>query len=168
MTIQNSTPKDLKSISDLYNHARVYQRFKGAKVWPEFDESLIKNEIDNKQLWKIVIDDQVACVWSTAFNDPQIWLERNDDQALYIHRIATNPFFRGGNLVTKMVEWAKVYAIKNGKRFIRMDTVGKNEGLINYYQKCGFTFLGMLKLKHTDGLPAHYHDAEVGIFQIQL
>jgi hypothetical protein len=49
-----------------------------------------------------------------------------------------------------------------------MDTVGDNSGLINYYTKCGFEFLGLLKLKNTKGLPAHYDNATVSLFQIDL
>ena len=63
---------------------------------------------------------------------------------------------------------AKIYAIENQKQFIRMDTVGDNSGLINYYTKCGFEFLGLLKLKNTEGLPAHYDNATVSLFQIDL
>lgn len=68
----------------------------------------------------------------------------------------------------KIVEWAKIYAIDNQKQFVRMDTVGDNSGLINYYTKCGFEFLGLLKLKNTKGLPAHYENATVSLFEIDL
>ena len=64
------------------------------------------------------------------------------------------------------MEWSKKYADENEKRFIRMDTVGENKGLINYYQKCGFDYLGLLKLKNTANLPIHYHDATVCLFQM--
>lgn len=72
------------------------------------------------------------------------------------------------NLVQHIAEWSKQYAFNNGKKFVRMDTVGENPGLINYYIKCGFTFLGLSKLKNTDTLPAHYYDATVSLFQIEL
>ena len=49
-----------------------------------------------------------------------------------------------------------------------MDTVGDNPVLISYYTKCGFDFLGLSKLKNTEGLPAHYENATVSLFQIDL
>jgi len=49
-----------------------------------------------------------------------------------------------------------------------MDTVGDNPGLISYYEKCGFDFLGLLKLQNTKGLPAHYDNATVSLFQMTL
>jgi ribosomal protein S18 acetylase RimI-like enzyme len=105
---------------------------------------------------------------ATTFSDPQIWEERNNDSAVYIHRIATNPEFRGQNLVGHILEWAKKFALENKKRFIRMDTVGENPGLINYYTKFGFDFLGLSKLQNTGGLPAHYDNATVSLFQFEL
>jgi uncharacterized protein YfdQ (DUF2303 family) len=86
---------------------------------------------------------------------------------IYIHS-TTNPDFRGQNLVRSIVEWTKKHALDHKKNFIRMDTVGDNPGLISYYSKCGFDFLGLLKLQDTAGLPAHYQNATVSLFQIKL
>ncbi len=168
MTITNSTMEDLNEILRLYEIARNFQKTKNIVLWPVFDKELIETAIAEKRQWKIVIDKQVACVWATTFDDPQIWEERNSDPSIYIHRIATNPLFRGQNLVGEIAKWSKHHAKESAKKFIRMDTVGENKGLIDYYQKCGFEFLGLLKLKNTDGLPAHYDKATVSLFQITL
>lgn len=168
MKIENSNRDDIDVILNLYENARKYQKIKEAVLWPQFDINLIETEIKENRQWKIVIDGQIACVWVITFSDPEIWQERNGDSSIYIHRIATNPFFRGQNLVDKIVNWAKEYAEENSKDFIRMDTVGENQGLINYYQKCGFDFLGLSKLNNTKNLPAHYHNATVSLFQISL
>ncbi|TAG31331.1 MAG: GNAT family N-acetyltransferase [Sphingobacteriia bacterium] len=166
--IQNSNSNDIDEIFRLYKIATDFQKTRFTVHWPEFDSTLIETEIIEDRQWKIVADGKTACVWATTFNDPQIWEERNEDPSVYIHRIATNPDFRGQNLVGKIVEWVKIYAKENNKRFIRMDTVGDNQGLINYYTKCGFDFLGLLKLKNTEGLPAHYNNATVSLFQMTL
>ena len=166
MTITNSEVVDLSEILRLYKIAREFQKIKGAVIWPQFDNNLIESEIVESKQWKILIDNKIACIWATTFSDPEIWEEQNVDPAIYIHRIATNPIFRGKNLVQEIVKWSKKYAQENDKEFIRMDTVGENVGLINYYQKCGFDFLGLTKLKNTKNLPAHYHNATVSLFQM--
>ena len=169
MQIQNSTIQDIYTIFDLYEKARNFQRIKWIQnLWPEFEQSMIEAEIENNQQWKLVIDGQIACIWATTFSDPQIWEERNIDPAVYIHRIATNPNFRGQNLVQKIVDWAKIYAKAHQKQFIRLDTCGRNERLIQYYQSCGFEFLGIWKLKNPEGLPQHYIGAEVCFFEMNL
>ena len=85
-----------------------------------------------------------------------------------MHRIATNADYRGHNFVRIVAKWAKSYANENNKKYIRLDTVGNNEGLIKHYKTCGFDFLGLLQLKNTIGLPAHYENATVSLFQISL
>ena len=166
--IQNSNINDIEDIFRLYKLATDFQKTRFTVHWPEFDRTLIETEIAENRQWKIVTDDKIVCVWATTFNDPQIWEERNEDPAIYIHRIATNPDFRGQNLVGQIVEWVKIYVKEIQKQFVRMDTVGDNPGLINYYIKCGFDFLGLLKLKNTEGLPAHYDNATVSLFQITI
>lgn len=116
----------------------------------------------------MIIGNEIACVWATTFSDAEIWEERNNEPSIYIHRIATNPNFRGQNLVEEIINWARLFAKDNGKKFIRMDTVGDNKGLIGHYTKLGFDFLGLFKLKNTDGLPTHYENATVSLFQISL
>ena len=166
--IVNSQPEDLDEIFNLYRTATDFQKIKSAVPWPEFDRELVKNEINENRQWKILIGGSIACIWATCFTDPLIWEQRNSDPAVYIHRIATSPRFRGNNFVSAIAGWAKSYAGKNNKQFIRMDTVGNNEKLIEYYKRCGFDFLGFSKLKHFTGLPAHYHNAFVALFEIKL
>lgn len=167
--IQNSTTNDIDSIFELYDLATNYQKVKFPdNLWPQFDRQLIETEINENRQWKLLINGEIACVWATTFSDPKIWEERNIDPSVYIHRIATNPNFRGQNFVAKIVTWAKKYAKHNDKEFVRLDTCGDNQGLIKHYTKCGFEFLGMNKLKNSDGLPIHYVDAEVCFFEIKL
>jgi ribosomal protein S18 acetylase RimI-like enzyme len=169
ISIENSTNADIPEIFRLYRIASDYQRQKQTVVvWPEFAPELVATEIAENRQWKMLIDGQIACVWATTFSDEQIWEEKNNDAAVYIHRIATNPNFRGQNFVGKIVEWAKKYALKNNKDFVRLDTIGENTGLIKHYTNSGFDFLGMFELKDTTGLPDHYHNAPAALFQIEL
>jgi len=170
MQIQNSTPSDQATIFELYELATAVQRSKSPAVvvWPTFEQALVATEIAEGRQWKMVIDGQIACVWATTFSDPEIWEEKNVDPAVYIHRIATNPAFKGQKFVDNIVSWAREHAQANGKAYIRMDTCGNNQGLIKYYTARGFAFLGIHKLKSSKGLPAHYQDADVCFFEIKL
>ena len=71
-------------------------------------------------------------------------------------------------MVKKIVDWAIPYAKKKKKTHLRLDTLGNNTRLIEYYQSTGFDFLGMFSIKNTKGLPDHYHTAPVCLFEIQL
>ncbi len=169
MKIENCRAKDIDEIFRLYKIASEYQKSKKkVVVWPEFERQLVETEIAENRQWKLLIDDQVACVWATTYSDEQIWEEKNEDTAVYIHRIATNPDFRGQNFVEIIVAWAKKHARKSNKDFVRLDTLGKNEKLITHYTRAGFDFLGMFDLKNTKGLPDHYHGVPACLFEINL
>ena len=167
--ITNSNLNDISEIFRLYKLATDFQKIKfPANQWSEFDKEFITNEVIENRQFKITIEDKIACVWAIAYSDVQIWENSENDSSVYIHRIATNPEFRGNNFVQVIVDWCKDYATWQNKQFIRMDTCGKNKRLINHYKSCGFNYLGMKKLKNTSELPSHYNNAEVCFFEIKL
>jgi hypothetical protein len=153
MEILNSSIEELDFILDLYKSATEYQKERFISHWPEFDSGMVMNEILENRQWKMIIDGEVVCIWATTFSDPLIWEDKNLDPSVYIHRITTNPNFRGRGLVIKIIEWSKIYATQNSKKFVRMDTVGENQKLIEHYTGCGFEFLGLFSLTSTGGLP---------------
>ena len=169
MKIHNSTLNDSSEIFRLYELATNFQKLKfPANTWPKFNQNLISSEIIDNRQFKLIIDDKIACVWAITYTDPQIWEERDNECSVYIHRIATNPEFRGNNFIKIIVDWAKNFANTHHKHYIRMDTCGENKRLIRHYETNGFTFLGIKKLKNTFDLPSHYQNSEVCFFEIKL
>jgi hypothetical protein len=168
MEIQNSTIEDLEVIIGLYKAAIAYQKERFIVHWPEFDSDMVINEIIENRQWKLIMEGQIVCIWATTFSDPLIWVDKDKEPSVYIHRITTNPDFRGKGLVKYIVEWSKKYAIQNDKKFVRMDTVGKNLKLIGHYTGYGFDFLGLSQLTNTDSLPQHYHNAVASLFELKV
>lgn len=168
MIITTCELSDLGGILEIYNQAIAFQKTKNCAVWPVFSDQDITLAINEKRQFKIVINNQIACVWTYTFQDKSIWGHRDQNDAVYIHKIATNFDFKGRNLVNEIVNFSKNYAILKNKSFLRMDTVGKNIGLISYYTKCGFDYLGLFKLAVFNDLPAHYFNAEVSLFEMRI
>ncbi len=168
MEFLNSEPADFDEIVRLYDAAIEFQKTKFDKAWLPFDRLLIEREIAEKRLWKILLEDKIACVFSIAFEDPFIWKEKSVDPAIYIHRIVTNPEFRGQKFVPKITVWAHKYARGIGKKFIRMDTWGDNQKLLDYYTECGFEFLGVITPTKSPDLPPHYDGITLSLFEIKL
>lgn len=167
MEYRNSEIDDLESIFDLYAAAVEYQKIVSPKQWQGFDTEMVKIEILDNRQWKILIDQQIACIFAITFDDKLIWGDRDCNDAIYIHRIVTNPKFRGAQFVKHIVAWAHGYATSIGKKYIRMDTWGDNQKLIAYYQTCGFQFLGFVTLEASEGLPAHYSTATLSLFELE-
>ncbi len=168
MTIINSQSADIATIFNLYDQAVVFQKTKFDKHWLDFDRDMVQSEIAEGRQWKIMEGEEVACIFAIAYEDPFIWKEKNDDPSIYIHRIVTNPLYRGNGYVKQIIEWAKAHALKNNKKFIRMDTWGDNEALITYYTKCGFNFLGTITPTASKQLPKHYSAIFLSLFEIEV
>lgn len=169
MKIQNSQKQDIDSIFKLYKIASNYQKtIKAIVVWPDFEIDMVEAEIEQNLQFKLIINNKIACIWAIAYNDEQIWEKSKNDKAIYIHRIATNPEFRGQNFVTIIANWAKEYAQKQELDYVRLDTLGNNVKLIEHYKSSGFTFLGLFTLNNTKGLPSHYHNQPICLFEIKL
>jgi len=156
LEIKNSSLADVDSILALYDAAIELQTKKNMVVWPKFERSFIEKEIQDKRQWKIMIGNEIACNWSITFEDKEIWGEKDDNNSIYIHRLAANPAFRGNRFIDMIVAWAKAYALSKGRKYIRLDTLGNNSRLIEYYTSAGFNFLGIFKLTNTQNLAAHY------------
>jgi len=156
LEIKNSTLTDVNTIMRLYDAAIELQTQKKMVIWPKFGRSLVEREIQEQRQWKIVIDNEMACTWSITFEDKEIWGEKDDNNSIYIHRLAANPAFRGNKFIDVIVQWAKAYALSKGRKYIRLDTLGNNTRLVEYYTSAGFDFLGIFKLTNTENLPAHY------------
>jgi GNAT superfamily N-acetyltransferase len=168
MDIKNSELIDIDFIFEMYKVATEYQKQRVIDIWPEFDKEMVKNEIIEKRQFKLIIKNQIVCVWVVTFDDPYIWGEKNNSKSIYIHRLATHKDHRGNNFALKVVEWAKEYALKNNKKYIRLDTVGHNKKLIKHYTNCGFKFLGLTQLSVSENLPDHYQNASVSLFEIEI
>ena len=164
----NAEVSDIDDIFRLYDQAIEFQKKVFDKNWLGFDRILVETEIAEKRLWKLVDEERTACIFSIAYSDPIIWGERSHESAMYIHRIVTNPEFRGRAYVKSITAWAINHANELGLRFVRMDTWGDNQKLINYYQDCGFNFTGLMTPEESETLPRHYSGINLSLFEIDL
>jgi ribosomal protein S18 acetylase RimI-like enzyme len=167
MQFTNSTLQDFDRIFEFYDAAIEHQKQVFDKHWKGFDTELVTQEINENRQWKIIVDGQIACIFAITFDDPSIWGERDQNDAIYIHRIVTHPGFRGRGFVTHITHWSQEYARSLDKKYVRMDTWGDNQKLIDYYQKCGFNFLGIIT-PDPAGLPKHYNGITLSLFEIEI
>jgi len=169
MLIQNCTRGDLHTILDLYKHARDLQTERKVVAWPSFAEEFLLKEIGENRQWKLIGNNTIACNWAITFEDPEIWGEKDQNDAIYIHRLCTAPAFRGNRNLDTVLNWAKGYAAQLGKQYIRLDTLGNNTGLIRHYTSAGFDFLGIFRLADTTNLPGHYQqEPDCCLFEMRV
>jgi hypothetical protein len=167
-TIMNSGPEDIAEIFTLFRDAIQFQTQNGLEVWPQFPESLIEQEILEKRHYKIVRNGALVAIFSVQYSDPLIWAERDTNDAIYLHRITVKRSGKVSAIMPLIKSWAISHARELNKRFVRMDTWGKNVKLRNYYINCGFPYIGQTYLKTAAGEPAHYGGNELSLFELKV
>jgi GNAT superfamily N-acetyltransferase len=168
MNIKNSESGDIEQILVLYAKAIEFQKSKKSNHWYFFDQELLEVEINEHRHWKIIENEEMACVFSVTFHDELIWGERDKNPSIYLHRIVTDPEYMGRGYVRHIVDWARIYSIANGIQFIRLDTFGGNDKLNQYYEECGFVFCGFREFSSNENAPPHYLDGPLSLFEIKV
>jgi len=166
MEICNSTFDDIENIFLLYAAAVDYQKAQAQKHWITFSRAILETEIKENRHWKMMVGNNIGCIFSITYADPHIWFEKDNDVSVYIHRIAVNPALRGTGFVPHIVAWAKEHAKKTGRKYIRIDAFNDNKKLFDYYLKCGFVFAGVARPQITADSPPHYIGIELGLYEI--
>jgi ribosomal protein S18 acetylase RimI-like enzyme len=95
-----------------------------------------------------------------------LWGEKDKNNAIYLHRIATHPDYKGRQLINRIIDWSLIHARKAGRKFIRMDTWGDNDRLSNYYIKAGFRLVGKQFITKNESLPEHYWGIYLNLFEM--
>ena len=167
MVFRQSSPDDIPEICELFDAAIAFQKQKFGKHWHGLKEELLLAEIRDGLHWKIMEGDQIAAFFSIALTDALVWDERDADPAIYLHRIVTNPAFRGRGYVPLITDWAETYGRETGLTFVRLDTDRDNTRLNAYYQECGYRFCGIKTFHDLDNpeIPKHYFGAGLSLYE---
>jgi ribosomal protein S18 acetylase RimI-like enzyme len=166
MKIYPSVLTDDGKFREFWDAALAYQAAKQLPLWPPYPGERIAAEVQAERHFSAFTPDGVlAGYFSLALADEIIWREKEQGDAIYLHRICVNPARKGNNLTNYILAWAYGYALGIERKFIRMDTWGDNQRLVNYYISCGFQHIGNQRLGIVPELPAHYNNANLALFE---
>ncbi len=168
LKIINTTKDDLAEILRLFEQAMELQGKNGYMVWDNIDKIEIEKEIENGLQYKILESNDILCVFSIHYGDSFIWRERDQNDAIYLHRIVVNPKFKGQKQFGKVLNWAKQFARQNNLKFIRMDTWAVNEKIIDYYKSFEFEFIENYKTTNASELPIQNRNLNVALLEMKL
>ncbi|MDQ6842974.1 MAG: GNAT family N-acetyltransferase [Bacteroidota bacterium] len=163
--IINTTKEDLEFIYSLFEEAIAYQKRKNFPVWNGFDKDVLIKDVEQKQHYKIIIEKEIACVFSVLKADPLIWQEKEKGDAIYLHRIVAAPKYKGQKQFEKVLKWSIDFARQHEIKFIRMDTWAHNANIIDYYKSYGFNLLQNVKTPDTPDLPIQNRNLEVALLE---
>lgn len=166
--IVNTLEEDLEFTYQLFEEAIAYQQRKGYSVWQGYDKKALQNDVHQQLQYKIVIDDTIACVFSICYADPIIWREKEQANAMYLHRIVVNPHLKGQKQFQKILDWSIQHAQQRGTQFIRMDTWGDNPTIIDYYKSFGFRFIENYTTPNSEELPTQHRNLYLTLLEFEI
>jgi ribosomal protein S18 acetylase RimI-like enzyme len=166
--VMNTEMSDLDMIFSLFDRSIVYQEKNSYPVWKNYDKNAIVRDIQNKNQYKILVDSIPAIVFSICYTDKLLWRDRDQQDAIYLHRIVVNPDCKGQQLFGKIIDWAIEHARQKGLSHIRMDTWAANPTLINYYEKFGFNFVENFTTPDSKELPVHNRNLALALLEYSL
>ena len=166
--IENTTSADLQVVYDLFELSIIYQEKKGYPVWKNYDKSALVKDVNNKNQYKIVIDEQISMVYSVCYSDKILWRQMENGDAIYLHRIVVNPQFKGKRMFGIILEWAIQHAKSKGFKFIRMDTWADDPNIINYYKGFGFYFIEDFNTPDIPALPVHNRNIPLALLEYRV
>lgn len=166
--IVNTTKTDLDVILWLFEQAMDLQGKNGYKVWNNIDINGLKKDIENNLQYKILRGSDILCIFSVQYSDPFIWRDRDQNDAIYLHRIVVNPNFKGQRQFQTVLDWVVQFSLANKLRYVRMDTWAENEKLIEYYKPFGFKFIENYRTKDEPELPIQNRNLNVALLEMEV
>ncbi|MGX5819322.1 GNAT family N-acetyltransferase [Chitinophaga lutea] len=166
--ILNTTERDLDTVRWLFAEAMAQQGRNGYKVWDQIDEKGVAQDIELGLQYKIVRGGDILCIFSVQFSDPHIWRERDQGDAIYLHRIVVNPQHKGQRQFEKVLQWAKAFARRHGLKYVRMDTWADNPRIIAYYSSFGFTVVENYITPDIPELPLQNRNLSIVLLELEV
>jgi ribosomal protein S18 acetylase RimI-like enzyme len=120
--------------------------------WLEPSEDLfdwLKEGIKKEEFWFSENENhEIAGMFRLLYEDEDYW-GKQELEAGYVHSLITLRQFTGKNVGEKMLQFVENELIRKNIFLFRLDCVGSNERLCNYYISKGFTPVFEKQMKYT-------------------
>ena len=136
---------DLPTVLDILSEAAAWLQEKGIDQWPsppnEFWQRRVAAAVERGEIFTVgIVKNRFAIVRITSSN--RHWPD--DGLALYVGMLALRSDMHGQGLGVYILTWASLKALREGKRFLRLDCLASNARLRRYYEEQDFVYRGQL------------------------
>lgn len=152
--IRKSRENDIKSVAKIYEkiidaeeQGKVTIGWK-RNIYPTLKtatDAFLKDELfvleDNGE---IVAAAKINCEQVPEYADCTWENSALDNEVMVLHTLVVDPDRSGNGYGTKFVEYYEDYALKNGCKYLRMDTNEKNANARRLYKKLGYSEPGIV------------------------
>ncbi|NNE66864.1 MAG: GNAT family N-acetyltransferase [Pyrinomonadaceae bacterium] len=146
LEIRRATEDDIGEISLILTEAATWLESKGEKLWEadELTPEKIESEVLKGLFWLAAFEGNTAGCFRYQKADLEYWDDVPHEDSAFIHRVAVRRNFSGLGLSGAMIEWAKLKAIADGRRYLRLDCADRPK-LRRVYEDMGFKFHSVKK-----------------------
>jgi len=166
--IINTAKTDLEFVYFLFEEAIKFQKRKNYTVWKGYDKKALEKDVEKGLQYKIVANGEILCVFSVCYSDKIIWRDKEQGNAIYIHRAVVTPKHRGQKLFAKILKWTINCATAKSLDYIRMDTWDDNPNIVEYYKKFGFNVIEYFTTPDTPDLPTQHRNLGLILLQYSI
>ena len=135
---------DKEYINEIYKilfRCGIHMLKQGLFHWVKpYSKNAIKHDCETKQV--VLVKDKGTGVYTSTF---QMYV--NEENNLYVRKIATNPNVEGMGIGKKNMLYMETYAKKCGCSKLCLDVYKKSSRAINFYKKNGFKIVGERKAR---------------------
>jgi len=130
-------------VAGLLDEATVWVNDLGFSQWPlPFPRDQLAGAIERGEVYVVESEDgEAVATVSMLPDDPLYWGDQPPD-AYYVHKLAVRRDQAGRGIGAAVVEWANAEAAEAGREFLRLDCLGDNPGIRDYYEDLGFEHRG--------------------------
>ena len=125
-------------------------------------KEIFREDIKNNSLFVARINSEiVGCIMLSSYKDDVYknvkWISE-DNNNLYIHRLAVHPRFQKKGIARKMMEYAEAFAKSKNHKSIRLDTFSKNDRNNKFYKLRGYIKLDDVFFPNQSVFPFHCYE----------
>ncbi|EKY4027457.1 TPA: GNAT family N-acetyltransferase [Listeria innocua] len=149
--VRFALPNDRSAINELMVNTARWLKESGSTQWSDilhgFDVHNIEQRIELSEVALFEATDGklagVMIIRKTPSDwDTDLWGDRHEQSAYYLHRIMVSRDFSGISLSKQMISFAEQLALNMSVPFVRLDCIKTNEALNKMYLRYGFIFSG--------------------------
>lgn len=128
---------------------------------------ILQLDIELQQIWKLTVENTIiGIVVLSEIEDEEYktvkWLT-NNNQNLYIHRLAIDPIFQGKGYAQKLMIFAENYAREHQYNSIRLDTFSQNKRNQEFYKKRNYVKLESIYFHEQSEFPFYCYEKVLNV-----
>jgi GNAT superfamily N-acetyltransferase len=119
-------------------------RDRNLSLWSEEELSVdnLLKKYQSSEIYVGLMRDEPCLAFVLQWQDPVFWPDDAPGEAGYVHKLSVAREYRGTGLAALALEWCKDFARTKGRSYLRLDCDPTRPGLVDLYERCGFTRVG--------------------------